>query len=254
MNSVWRRHLLMFILLYLVAMFATFPASIAWQWFGSRLPAVSAYGLQGSVWQGQAQRLELAGRSIVGVGWDLRGWPLLLGQAGASWHISGPEVKGQGKIAVALYRQQRVLDDVELSLPLSQLARWIQLPFGRLQGGLELKLDHLEAEAGQWQRAEGQIEVHNAALAGQTPLALGTIHITVTTTARGIEAALRDTGGPLMLDGVFTMSPEGNYRFSGKLAARPQASDVLRQTLSLLGQPGPDGRIQVSDVGQWPAF
>lgn len=249
-----RRYLLGLVAFYLVALMATIPAALCWQLTAQKLPNVQAVGLQGSVWQGQLQRLTVAGKPFEGLAWELSGWRLLLGSVGIDWRLNNADIKGQGELTVSLLGGEKRLVAESLSLPLSELAQLVQLPFGRLQGMLVLELDELSTAKGEWRQVQGRIQVKNAALAGQTPLAFGDINIVIKTTERGIVAALQDTGGPLVLDGVFTMNAQGDYRFSGKLAARDQASQVLRQSLSMLGVPGPDGRIQVNDVGRWPAF
>lgn len=250
----WRRYLLALLVFYLVALLATVPASVCWRLAAGKLPAVQVSGLQGSLWHGQVERLMITGKRIEGLAWELNGWPLWLATLGLDWRLTGAQIKGHGALSVSLFGSEKRVTAESLTMPLSELAQLIQLPFGRLQGMLTLELEELSTAKGEWRQVQGRIKVQNAALAGQSPLAFGDINIVVKTTERGIEAALQDTGGPLVLDGVFTMNVRGDYRFSGKLAARDQASPALRQSLSMLGTAGPDGRIQVNDVGRWPAL
>lgn len=258
MNNRWTRHIIVFFLCYVIFLMALVPANFVYQRVADRLSAQSQnirlYGVEGRVWQGQAQRLDVAGQHFQEVSWDWHLLPLLLGRGELSVKFHDPETSGTAVMGTSLLGQAHYFNDVKAELPLSRLAGWLKLPFGNINGMLRLDLPALVMAQKQWTQAEGRIDVLNASMSGRIPLELGDVHITVKTEQNTIVAVLKDGGGGLQLDGVFKMTPAGDYQFNGTLSARATASASLKNAVAMLGTPGIDGRVQVNNTGKWPAF
>lgn len=258
MNKRWTRHIIVFFLCYVMFMVALMPANFIYKRAADRFlaqpPNIRLQGVEGQIWQGQAQRLEVAGQHFQEVSWDLHLLPLLLGRGELGVRFHDPETSGMAVMSTSLLGQSHSFRDVKAELPLSRLAGWLKLPFDNVNGMLRLDLSALELVQKQWTQAEGRIDVLNASMAGRIPLELGDVHISVKTEKNTIVAILKDGGGGLQLDGVFKMTPSGEYQFNGTLATRANASDSLKNALVMLGTPGIDGRVQVNNAGRWPAF
>ena len=56
-----------------------------------------------------------------------------------------------------------------------------------------------------------------------------------------IEATIRDAGGPLELTARLSITPPGNFEFSGRAKARPAAPAEIVNALAVLGPKGSDG-------------
>jgi hypothetical protein len=147
-------------------------------------------------------------------------------------------------------RRWRLLDALgDLSLTrVSALAGAAQWP---LQGRLEFNLRHLELNpVGLPLTAEGVVELRNVRITLKQPLNLGDFTVQLTPNSPdGVQATVKDRGGPLALDGTASLLPDGRYQFKGSAALRNADDPTLRQALGLLGPPGSDGRHTLNFSG-----
>jgi hypothetical protein len=116
---------------------------------------------------------------------------------------------------------------------------------------VELKLRELRLNAvGQPQAADGTVTLSNVRATVGQPLPLGDFVIQLRAAeSNGIQGAIQDNGGPLALDGVLNLAPDGGYRFNGRAAIRDAGDRALRQALNLLGPADGDGRWTLSFSG-----
>ncbi|MDV7395332.1 type II secretion system protein N, partial [Arthrospira platensis SPKY1] len=70
-----------------------------------------------------------------------------------------------------------------------------------------------------------------------------------TTEPAGVRGAIQDQGGPLALDGVLNLAPDGGYRFNGRTTIRDAGDQSLRQALDMLGPADNDGYWTLSFSG-----
>jgi len=247
------------LLAYLVALVLSFPAERAyshWQASENAPNNIALSGVSGSVWSGKAAMAVIQGQPLEKMEWSLRPWSLLFGQVGLNWRFQLPlenEKKGQeqggyGQGSTALGLDGSVaFSTLEARLPAWVVARIAKADALRPTGSVSLKLHDVLWDGQSLRSAEGRIVWNGAGISLLSPILLGDQIIVLETSDDIVKGVLSDGGGPLSLDGLLTLNPEGQYEFSGSLAAR-NAPD-LERALGSLGRPGADGRIKLKRSG-----
>ncbi|NOX91401.1 MAG: type II secretion system protein N [Gammaproteobacteria bacterium] len=247
------------LLAYLVALMLSFPAERAyshWQASENASSDIALSGISGSVWSGKAAMAMIQGQPLEKVEWSLRPWSLLLGQVGLSWRFQlppGNEKEGQGQGGYGQGSTALGLDGsvafstLEARLPAGMIARIARVDALRPTGSVSLNLHDVLWDGQSLRSAEGRIVWNSAGISLLKPISLGDQAITLETGDDVVKGVLSDGGGPLSLDGLLTLNLEGQYEFSGSLAARnaPDLDSALRS----LGRPGTDGRITLKRSG-----
>ena len=80
---------------------------------------------------------------------------------------------------------------------------------------------------------------------GEGPLPLGSYALTFDGAADAsgnLSGRLEDTGGPLDVEGVLTLTPAPGYLLNGSVATRPSAPASLVRQIAFLGSPDAAGR------------
>jgi general secretion pathway protein N len=233
---------------YLLFLALEYPAARLLGPITERAPQLALSDISGTLLAGRIGGLGMHDARIEALAWDLRPLALLLGRIEAAWTL-GPEARdGQGRAGIGF--SGAYLSDVDARIALPALralvASTLPLP---LQGMAEIKLARLALDDGRPSAADGSITLRGLRLM-LPEAALGDIKITLETAADGIAAHLADQGGPLALDGLARLKPDGAYTFTATLSARNSAPPTLAQSLALLGTPGPDGKITLRREGQ----
>lgn len=246
----WLRILLILVAGYVVFLIATLPASWVMERATLANPALKAYGVQGSAWKGTASALVIQGWQIDSVAWELSPWRLLTGEAQIAWHSTGTTLHGDGVLLAGLWGDAIGMKDLDARVPVEVVARQMRLPGITPQGVLLIDLDELRIGGQQIQAVSGTLTWQHAALSDT--LRLGDIRAELGMQEQEVRARIKDQGGPVAIDGLLRLKPDGNYRFEAALGARDSNDAGLNATLRLLGQPGSDGRIRVEHTGHAP--
>jgi hypothetical protein len=244
MNTVILRYLGAVILAYLVFLIGTLPATHAYGVFKDGLGSLRLYGLEGSLWSGQAAHADYGQQRLGPVRWELQARKLLLGRLELVWHSAGEASKINMDIARKLSGAVW-LRQFDGHLPVTDLP----LPnLGPLkpQGVLGVDLHDISIKKGIMTSGRGRMVWHGAGFSAPQPVALGDLEMNLSSDASGVKAVLHDTGGPLQAQGVLLLKPDGGYQFTGTLAAR---NPELAEGLKFLGTPGPNGAISLAWSG-----
>lgn len=249
------KHLRRFILFIIVVgalaaiAIATCPASFAWRFFAGRAGAFKLDGLSGSIWNGHAASASVLGTALGELDWRLHPLPLARGVIAAQLDVHGGEVTGSGAVERESDGSLRVTGAV-IRLPAALAAPALDIPMLQLLGDIDIDLAQLRVQGAWPTAAQGKILWHNAAVAGAAQASLGDLQVDFASAADGgIAGSARDLGGPLQLDGTFTIAA-GGYDVRAKLAARdgnPQVLDALR----FIGQAQGDGTTLLLIHGQF---
>ena len=248
------RYLLLGAAAYLVSLAATLPATHAYRWLEASLPEtpdVAVSGLAGTVWDGSAQRLAVAGRSLGETHWQWRPRALVTGALGVGWSVRDGEDHVTGEAAVAWDGTVR-LRDVEGRLAAGRLVQELArgLPVAAA-GTVSVALERLVLEGGIPINASGRLVWNGARLTAPQPFDLGDLAVELEPLEQGgVRGTLSDGGGPLAAEGELRLEPDGGYRFEGRLAARDGAGSTLGQALSMLGLEHPRGGVRVTYQGR----
>jgi len=210
------------------------------------------YQLSGSVWHGQAGAALIGGRRLEQLQWQLHPLALLLGRLESG--IAARQ--GAGRLQTVIGRALNgnlYLHALTLRIPLADADTLLNSssPLG-LNGHLQIDLQQLELAKRRLVAADGLVRIDDAGLGPPINTKIGSYTLTLSTTAEGaIKGILVDQGGPLQLNGLLQLKPDGHYKLTATLALRDTSRKDLQRTLRYFGTPGPDGRVSIVRSGKF---
>ena len=234
---------------YFIFLFATIPASFAF----SRLAETSLqlrYGTaSGTIWKGEVNNLDVSGLRVSRAHWDMHAWRLMLAQLSVNVGLNIDRSVANANITLPFFGNTMV-KDVRAAFPLQTLSQFGYLPGNTASGDLAVRLDELILEEYRPVSAQGEITLNNLVLnvAGNMPL--GNFRAVISSESGSIRAAVNDTQGPLNLQAMFSLSPEGNYDIDGTVSLRDTTQQDLARGLGLVGQADATGAHQIQFSGQ----
>jgi general secretion pathway protein N len=233
---------------YLIFAVATVPASVVTSRLGRF--GVNTAGVEGSVWKGRAQVVQVANSNLGSVSWDLHVLPLFTGRLQADVQLNRIDGFAKGVVTVAPSGTLR-LRRLAASLPLSALPAG-GLPRG-WNGTVNLKMANLVLEKGWPTQVEGTLEAVDLVGPPRRPSNIGSYKVTFPSpgakSAEGLSGALVDTGGPLQIAGTLLLKPGRSYQIDVLIATRPQTPREVADALQFLGPPDAQGRRPFSTDG-----
>ncbi|MCB1777216.1 MAG: type II secretion system protein N [Candidatus Competibacteraceae bacterium] len=238
------------LLAFLLFLLLQAPASLVTEQLAKRLPGFRVQTVEGTATDGSAESVAWRSVRLDRLQWTWRPLALFTGWLEFHLQVDDPEIQFSGNAAVDASRHirlQKLVGRLLLS-KFAVLARQPQLP---LQGVMEFdRLDFHLNPAGQPSSASGMIRVLDLKLTLGQPLMLGDFTAQVNSTdLKGIQGVVKDNHAPLMLEGNFSLQPDGRYRFNGQAAIRDTENRALRRAMNLLGPPDGDGRWTLSFSG-----
>ena len=249
MKPVWR-YSLFALCAYLLFMLILFPADRIYSLLHQRgILVLPLYQVSGSIWQGHVGRARIAGLDVNDLDWCLRPWALFLGRLEAGVNVA----TGDEPLAVVIGRK---LDgsyyvhngNGALSIPVLESV-FAARPYG-ITGTLDLDLKDIRLQSGQLQSVTGELRWRQAGLGAPLGIELGNFELSLVSSDGTVQGTLKDIGGPLQAEGQLVLQANNNYRLNMTLASRDGKRSDLRQALSLLGTPSPDGRISLTFNGR----
>jgi len=237
--------LLLTILSVVVALVITFPARIAYQWMSP--PFVQMSGIQGTVWNGSAREFATNGVYLRELTWRMH--PLGLFTGKANYDISGTPVSGffESKVTLSL-GGTLTLSNLSASVPLQMFEDAANI--AGLRGNASLQFERLELAAGRAAAMDGTVDVANLLVPILGSTSLGGYRAEFYTQNNGIVASVEDTDGVVDLAGSLQLNPDKTYAFRGQVAAKPNASDSLKNQLRYLPK-NDRGQHELSLEGQY---
>jgi len=230
----------------------TFPAERALALLGQQLPNLRAAGVSGTAWSGQAAVLQLQNQTLEKLQWQLKPWSVLFGQLELDIKLDGSNVAGSARIGLQPDGAIQ-LTDVDMLLAAAEMSTQFQLPVD-LAGQFIVQLQTAQLMGQKILSAEGVVHWQRAAVVAPFDQPLGEFVAQLSTDVEGdqveIRAQVKDAGGPLQLDGVASLNPDGNYKFNGSVSVRDAQQQLLVQAVKAMGRPGKDGRVPLRYAGR----
>ena len=232
-----RRLILVGISTLVIGLIATFPARVAYQWFAPNELQLS--GIDGSVWHGTATQGSAGGIYIADINWRFRPLALLSGKL---------EFVSSSKLASGFFDANIgvgvggsvTLSDVAGALTLDTLATL--LPLAGIEGDVSVQFEELVIENSLPVVATGTVNIANLVSRLLSPAPLGDYRAEFQTQDDGIVGSVEAISGVLELGGTIRLDKNRNYKFVGKVAAKPTAPGNISQQLQLLGSPDAQGK------------
>ena len=249
MKPVWR-YSLFALCAYLLFMLVLFPADRIYSLLHQRgILALPLYQVSGSIWRGHIGRARIAGLDVNDLNWCLHPWALFLGRLEAGVNVA----TDNEPLAVVIGRK---LDgsyyvrngDEALSIPVLESV-FAARPYG-ITGTLALDLEDIRLQSGHLQSVTGELQWLQAGLGAPLGIELGNFELALANSDGAVQGTLKDIGGPLQAEGQLVLQANNNYRLTMTLASRDSMRSDLRQALSLLGTPSPEGRVSLTLNGR----
>jgi len=201
----------------------------------------------GTVWHGSCGQVRSEGLSIAGVSWIVHPAALLSLKLSADLSSADPNAGGSASIE-ATRNGDVSISALRATLPLA--AGSLFLPAGS-SATLVLALPSASIHHEHLVAAQGTVDLQQLHLA--KPVAdLGSYELQFAPSSSEsiIGGQLRDLEGPLAVNGMLRLQPNGAYDIDGTVAARSSASDDLNKALQLfLGPPDAQGQHTFSLAG-----
>lgn len=248
------RLLLLGVVTYLLFLLMLFPAATAWSWFAPKGVPLQLQGISGSIWQGKAAQSLWNRQPLGSLSWDLQLLPLFLGSLGVDFSLQTAQGVLEGDADIGLGSGVIQLSDFTGQLPVSELMRFVPpmpIPVA-VNGTVTLDIQQLELNpASNTVHATGRINWHSAEVLSPQAFKMGNLQADISTDEKGVLAAqLKDLGGPLQLDALFTLNADRSYALSGSVAAAREAEASLTQALGWLGKVDGSGKHRLNLNGK----
>ena len=234
------------LLAYLIFALVTLPATVV---IGRLQPlGIRAGGVTGTVWNGNAQVVQVAGANLGALTWQLHVLPLLTLRAIADVKVQRSDGFAQGTVSA---RSGSIdLRNLTAALPLSALPA--QVAPGGWSGSVNAKLVTLTLENGWPTSADGTIEVMDLTGPARKPASIGSYQVKFPaekSTPGALTGTVKDVGGPIQIDGTIQLkAADRSYLVEGRVATKPDAPPEITRALEYL-PPDAQGRREFSLSG-----
>lgn len=223
-----------------------FPARTAYAWFAPE--ALKLSGLSGTVWHGTAAEGMAGDIYLRNIRWYFR--PLALFGGKLAVVVSADPATGFINSEVAVTPTGTLLlRDLAGSLSLSSFQDSFQLK--GFHGDLNLQFEEIAVRDGLPVRAVGSIGLARLRAPQLSGIALGDFRAEFHSDESGIIGSVENLSGALQVAGVIRLGPDRSYSFTGQVAATPQAPELIRQQLQMLGSADERGQREFRIEGQF---
>ena len=247
-----RSHIIGVLLLsYFIFLIVTLPASrvlIPLMQKGS-LP-VMFYGVEGSIWRGHADILEIPGKTkLEDLSWSINPMALLLGRLSASIEATVQKHPINADVSKHFFSGDLFIYDATTKLPAKTLQQMIDLPFGELGGNVEIIIDKAHLKQDLMPLIEGRIFWQHAKLSIAQTIDMGQVDITVAPNeANQTNINLSNRGGDLGIEGEASIGTDHSYVLNISFKPKDATGDVA-QSLKLFAQRQADGTYKFRQNG-----
>ena len=240
MKKTWLLITAALLLMLTVVLLATFPAALAWRWWGERAPDLKLQGISGTIWNGTATRVAVRGQALGRMQWQLPFLRLVSGDPGISVDLAGPGIKLKGDLARGA-DGTLAISGLHAEAEAGWLAPALAIPELEPTGLLVTEgATLLLSRTGMPRAIDARIEWRNAGVRGQVVARLGTLTIEAHGQDGRISASVADQGdGEVEVRGTAQVD-QGNYRSETILIPRVQQGPVV-EALQWVGAPRPEG-------------
>lgn len=236
-------------LLAVLAFAAILVANMPVSWvIPARIAQHECAALDGSLWSGTCSGVMLNGRPLGDVAWELHPLQLLLLRLAAHVTLGNGPASAEGEL-VLTPNKHLTIRSLRAELPLDP--RLIPEVPQNMLGRATLDVSLAELSQGVLTRLEGRIEAHDIEdRTGGHDTPLGSYLITFPPGASGDPIGhIRDTDGPLAVDGTLKLTRAPGFEIAGFIAPRQNASPEVVNNIAFLGSPDASGRRDFSLAG-----
>lgn len=247
------KKILLGLFIYLCFMLVFLPAKVVYDFLP--IPEqITINHINGTIWHGTAQTLNIDNHQLEQIQWDFRPSQLLLGKIVFALKIGDrtSEVKGDGRLSYSLAGFS--ISDLKLTLPSAFLLADRPLPMNTQVLG-DIKLDIINFSQGlPWcDSLSGRLIVNKLNVAnafGDFPL--GNIELGLGCDEGKLSVDAQPKNNQLGFSGNLTLAEGGKFLLKGKIKETDSQPKSLRQALIFLGRPDKQGYYSIRYSGAIP--
>ncbi|WP_207062857.1 type II secretion system protein N [Motiliproteus sp. SC1-56] len=240
----WRKLLLGFVLLYLLALVVLVPASLVFSWIEDRT-ALSLPAAQGSLWHGQLAAGE-SFRGVQGLTWDFSPQALLRGRLGYELEVGQDVIQGQAGLGADgnLYLDQVRIDGRlgELIDNINGMPLMLDVQLNGLVNGFAWGSEGCEG----LQEGRLLIDDWQGMLASRLNPLQG-VQLALSCRERRLTGVFTAGRAEAGLSGQFSLTADGRYQL--EVEAKPQ-TEALNALFLDLGFASRDGSLRLQRQGR----
>lgn len=226
----------------------TLPAAVFYRYAAYPDSAVTLSGISGTLWNGHADGISVFGRDVGEIDWTVEKTSLLSLRIAADLRLRGADIDVAGEVTRLRDGSVRA-HDVRFRFPASLIEPVIDVPNLKLLGSVDGVLTDARIENGWIAGASGNARWSDAGVTGQAEARFSDVLAEFATQPDGsIAGTVHDSGGPLAIDGTFSVRVTG-FDAQATLSARDDDPHI-REALQYVGQPQPDGSSKLVIHGQ----
>ncbi|MCK4864956.1 MAG: type II secretion system protein N [Gammaproteobacteria bacterium] len=239
--SVNKKYIFFISGLYLFFLVINLPANMVVSFI--KIPGnIKISSTSGTIWSGSISKLKISGINLGSVNWELHPLNLLIGEL--SVDVSIVNRKQYFKSEVSFSTSGKIeFEETNFKFNLSSLQPLTYgMPFsyaGDISGYFPLSFFHKNNYVG----VNGKLSLSNMVMISPQQQSFGDFFIDFRAEKEGATSGrIKDSGGELSLDGQLSMSKNGQFKISAKLAAREKNSS-LEKVILFLGRKDASGRV-----------
>ncbi|MCK5336660.1 MAG: type II secretion system protein N [Gammaproteobacteria bacterium] len=196
---------------------------------------ISLHGISGSLWSGEIDQVIFNKQKLQSLRWSLN--PLSIFAASISTDLQ-TEYKGQSissQLEYSLISKIITLNDLQSSIKATELQKILNLPFGQLDGEINIDLHTVDLVAGKLPLINGKISWNNAKLSLSNTISFGQLQLILHSNDTGdLFGELSNKQGELSIQGDIKILANQRYTLDIKLKPRANASTELKNILTLV--------------------
>ncbi|MEN8178068.1 MAG: type II secretion system protein N [Pseudomonadota bacterium] len=246
----WWLYLLAGGISYLLFALAYLPAKHALYWLTPEDFPVVADDAQGTLWKGSATQTFYRDIELGSSAWAFRPLSLLIGQINYQIDLSDNKQKISGDAARNFITGEYVVSALKGSIEATNIPSLIGQPFVHLDGHLDIDIKRIKVLNQQVTAASGRLRWDDAIIQKPVRTKLGSLQFDLSGDETMLKTHIKDIAGPLKVDGVVELLPDGNYRINGKVKQTDSSDQGLVSLLQNIGRPLADGSTQIEYSGQ----
>ena len=233
---------------YLIFVLATIPAQQVWQFVPqqNRVRLQTGY-IQGTLWSGRIDSLQLNQLMLGQLQWDLNVLPLFIGRLDLDIKINGPLGQLQSNLAVSLDGSLQA-SNFSGEIPADSLNPYT-LP-ATLDGAISLDIQKLIYLANQQLQLDGEILWRKASISVMQTMEIGEVRIISKAEDNGSILHITNKNSALGIEGSIKLSANGQYDLNIALLNRDNSRKDIRSLLQMLGKVDAAGKVYIKRQGR----
>ncbi len=225
------------------------PLVFAKPYIEKAMKQVKMQNVSGTIWNGKAKQLNLNGRNINNVKWQVRPLKSLTTLSlNLLFHINDSNLTANG-VARLTPAKELIFNDTKFTLDANYL-NTLQ-PNAKLSGDIIGNIKYANLDQVNLPKINGIVNWNDAAISSPIKLPQGDYHALITPDNEGLNIKLTSSDGPAELNGNIKLNQEWLYDANISIKAIDKG---LASMLKLLGRAQPNGVVKIKQKGDLKPF